>query len=129
MHQTQRIAITHLSALDNMVREAAGTNAVVLVEGALEELVRVTVRSRVFKAARQKSGLVAFPFTKSRRLFHEKNRVFTIFICLWQAHRSKLAQVRCASKSGLISHIPGSGSSFPILIPMILECKHFAERK
>lgn len=46
-----RIAMTHLSALDDMVRKAAGTNQVVLVEGALEEFVRVTVRPRIFKAA------------------------------------------------------------------------------
>lgn len=47
-----------------MVREAAGPNPVVLVEGALQEFVRVTVGSRVFKAERQKSRLVAFSLHK-----------------------------------------------------------------
>lgn len=40
---------TDFSALDNMVREPAGSDPVVLVEGTLEESVRVTVRSCVFE--------------------------------------------------------------------------------
>lgn len=40
---------TDFSALDNMVREPAGSDPVVLVEGTLEESVRVTVCSCVFE--------------------------------------------------------------------------------
>lgn len=93
-----------------MVREAAGTNPVVLVKGALEEFVRVTVLSRIFKVAGQK--LVAFPFTKCRRLFQVQNRVFTIFICFRQCHRSNLAWVGCAFKCDLLSHVPGEAAAF-----------------
>lgn len=63
-----RIA-THLSALDNMVREAAGTDLVVLVKGALEKVVGITVCSRVFKVAKTKVTLANFPFRKCTRLF------------------------------------------------------------
>lgn len=48
-----RIA-THLSALDNMVGEAAGTDLVVLVKGALEKFVGITVVSPVLKVAKTK---------------------------------------------------------------------------
>lgn len=40
---------TDFSALDKMVREPAGSDLVALVEGTLDQSVRVTVRSRVFE--------------------------------------------------------------------------------
>lgn len=49
-----RIATAHLSALDDMVREAAGTDLVVLVEGTLQKSVGIAVCSRIFKVAETK---------------------------------------------------------------------------
>lgn len=49
-----RLASAHLSALDNMVREAAGTDLVVLVKGTLQESVGIAVCSCILKVAKAK---------------------------------------------------------------------------
>lgn len=49
-----RISTAHLPALDNMVREAAGTDLVVLVKGTLQKFVGVAVGSCIFKVAKAK---------------------------------------------------------------------------
>lgn len=68
---------THLSALDNMVREAAGPDLVVLIKWALEKFVWVVVRSGIFKVAKQtqpKSPLATFPLRKLTRMFKVKKK-------------------------------------------------------
>lgn len=49
-----RISRAHLSALDNMVREAAGTDLVVLVKGTLQKFVGIAVCSCIFEVAKTK---------------------------------------------------------------------------
>lgn len=82
--------------------------------------------ARVSEVAKTK---VTFSGLPVRRRFQVKNSLFTIFVCLGQRGRSGLAWVGRASKCEAVGHIPGSGNGFPTLLPVILECKHFGQKK
>lgn len=57
-----RTATAHLSALDYVVREAAGTDLVVLVKGTLQKFVGIAVCSCIFKKGqKQKSRSANLP--------------------------------------------------------------------
>ena len=75
------IYLTHLLALNQMVRKAAGSDLVVLIKGALEKFVWVTV-SFIFKIRKTINYLHLLGLTKSDdNLVCKNNFSITTFLC------------------------------------------------
>lgn len=108
-----RISTAHLSALDNMVREAAGADLVVLVKGTLQKSVGIAVCSCIFKVAKTKVTFGKLALDKLHKAVKSgENRVTTVFICSMYSHKSSLAWVSRASESGGICHSSWEKAAF-----------------